>query len=640
MSTKYTVMLAVCLATGLPCTANAVEADANPVETSAVPAGAAADPTGSATVPAEAGAPPAEAAAIGEEATAVQAEVKEPLMEFAPITYTLGGNVGYVMQRQVVGDNRYNSQQLNANANVIADSFIWQPWLAKLNGNLGLNANKISNSGTTSSSSFNNYLTGRGMLSLVPRSNFPFETYVERSDSRQSSSLGPASGDYQATRYGFTQQYHTLSGAASYLVGYDHNLWKGSSMDDKQDVWRFDTSNRITDHQSLRVYGTSNKSERAPSGDRSRFINLVATHNYRADEFLTVDTLASRNSTDYIYTPTSSSSPTNTGSDIKQFSSSTFWRSNEKPLLVTGGVRMYEMGTKDSTTVTPPTSRNVNINLGANYDVTKHTRVNGGANVDQITSNGLRYVTSRENAGASYIPDIINLGDYNYTRSVSGSVGNQNGGPAGNTRQYVLSPGHGVNRNQGLNGGLLTTSLNQSLSFERNSGSPTTSRLIHVGSMGWTIREDQKTTMLRMNLSDSHSQNGSRDYFQLLNMQASISDNVSRNASLGGNLTYQKSRQSTGGSAPYLSTNSSADMNYRHNQAFGVPRLAFISELRIYSSEIRPPQAVTVGVQDSNSWENRFEHYIGMLQTRLSFRIADVNHVRQSLLFFSVNRQF
>jgi hypothetical protein len=86
--------------------------------------------------------------------------------------------------------------------------------------------------------------------------------------------------------------------------------------------------------------------------------------------------------------------------------------------------------------------------------------------------------------------------------------------------------------------------------------------------------------------------------------------------------------------------NTSADLSFYHQRAFGVPRLGFVSELRIYAE--MPVQGLAVGPQqqDSRSWENRLDFPIGRLQLRLSARVSEIRYSNtiQTLLLFSINR--
>jgi hypothetical protein len=109
-----------------------------------------------------------------------------------------------------------------------------------------------------------------------------------------------------------------------------------------------------------------------------------------------------------------------------QLSSSAYWRSTEKPLNVNGGVRLFGLSSDSSTATTSTASqtRGVNANLGANYELSKHTRLNGSGNANVTDSNGAQTVTTNQTVGVSYQPDAIKLGAFDYTRFVASNISN------------------------------------------------------------------------------------------------------------------------------------------------------------------------------------------------------------------------
>lgn len=181
--------------------------------------------------------------------------------------------------------------------------------------------------------------------------------------------------------------------------------------------------------------------------------------------------------------------------------------------------------------------------------------------------------------------------------------------------------------------------LNQAVSFDVDTRNPPTSILTHMGSLSWSLSEDRKTTLVHLSANDSRAMGGTPYFFQLINLQASLNESLGRNVTWGGNLTVQAARQGTATTPALTTTTSSADLSYRHQRAFNVPRLRFTSELRIFGDSLVPVLA-TPDQQETRSWENRFDYSIGRLQLRLSARVAEVNKTKQSLYWFSVNRQF
>ena len=271
-------------------------------------------------------------AAASADATAEPVAKRSFPLQLAPIEFEVGGNIGYSMQHQSIGTSKYTIQSLNANVNAIANTFIWQPWFAKVSGGLGLGFNTSS---TMTGESSGNIVTGNAIFSLLPFSRFPFEARFSRSDSRQNSELGAASPAYQTTRYGLTQRYRPLSSSAQYMVGYDHDSWESTNLDkSKQDTFRAETTQQFT-NQTLRISGDSTRTEQPRTNQSTLVNNLVSQHSYRPDPAFSVESLASLVNVNYRLTQSENSL------GYMQLSSSAYWRSTEKPLSVNGGVRLF-----------------------------------------------------------------------------------------------------------------------------------------------------------------------------------------------------------------------------------------------------------------------------------------------------------
>lgn len=572
------------------------------------------------------------------EATAEPVAKQSFPLQLAPIEFAVGGSIGYDIQHQAIGTGKYTTQLLNANVNAIANTFIWQPWFARVGGSLGLGFNTSS---TMTGESSGNTVTGNAIFSLLPSSRFPFEARFSRGDSRQNSGLGAASPAYQTTSYGLTQRYRPLSGNAQYMVGYDHNLWKSTNLDkSKQDTFRAETTQQFT-NQTLRINGDSTRTEQQRTNQSTLVNNLVSQHTYRPDSAFSVESLASLINMNYRLTQGES------GLGYMQLSSSAYWRSTEKPLNVNGGVRLFELSTDSSNATTSTVSRtlSVNANLGANYELSRHTRLNGSGNINVTDGSGAQTVTTNQAVGITYQPDAIELGAFNYTRFVSSNISN-NTDSFDSARQHLsLSPGHGLSRKVGLGGGTLGMNLNQTVSFDADTRNPSSSAMTHTGSLSWGLAQDRKITMVNLSANDSRAMSGTPYFFQLINLQVSINESLGRNVTWGGNLTMQATRQETATASASTTTTttttttSSADLSYRHQRAFNVPRLRFTSELRIFGDALVPVLA-TPDQQETRSWENRFDYSIGRLQLRLSARVAEVNKIKQLLYWFSANRQF
>lgn len=114
-------------------------------------------------------------------------------------------------------------------------TFIYQPWLAVVSGNVGLTNSWTSQDGPPGSGAFGTdaslheqlrsrqqFLTGSARVDVFPQSRFPFEAHIDRNDSRVGGGLA-SSVDYSTTRFGFSQRYRPVNGIWNVSGGYDHN---------------------------------------------------------------------------------------------------------------------------------------------------------------------------------------------------------------------------------------------------------------------------------------------------------------------------------------------------------------------------------------------------------------------------------
>lgn len=576
------------------------------------------------------------------EKTAVRAEETAPAaptgeypfsLQLAPVQ--LWGNIGYELRRETIDNKKYMLQSLTTKVN--ASTFIWQPWFAQVSGGLGFTT---STSSTADGQGASNFVTGSADLSLLPYSRFPFEAHFDRSDSRLNTGLGAVSSAYQTTRFGLTQRYRNPSGDTQYMASYNRNLWESADFgEDKQDMLRLEMTRRLA-NQTFQINGDITKNDRPRTNESSLLNTLVARHSYTPDPTLSVENLASLTKTNYRLTQGES--------DLRylQLSSFGFWRPTGKPLTVTGSVRLFGLNS-DSSSAPATQTRSASANLGGNYDLTRNTRLNASVNVNMTDNNGVRTVTSDQSAGANYQSDTFDLGAFRYSGFASGSLSNRTDS-TDSGQHLTLQAGHSLNRSTAFGGGTLGLNLNQSASSDfdthtpannTDTHSPVIVRLSHSGSLTWNDTAGQKTTFLRLSASDSRAVSGAQDFFQILNLQASRNESLGRNVSWAGNLTIQAARQGTGATPATTVTTSSADLSYRHQRAFGVPRLRFVSELRIYG-DAPLPMLASPQEQETRSWENRLDYSIGRLDLRLSARISEVNKKQSSLLMFTLNRQF
>ena len=534
-----------------------------------------------------------------------------------------------------------------AKVRVGADGYIWQPWVAQLSGNLIFNvANRNTSStgldATSNSTGFdqkNNSVQGDVRLSVLPKSRFPFEAFFERSDSRQSGNLGRAD-NYAFQRFGFSQTYQALQGDR-YWASFDRNTQTSDTTGEyRQENLKMELSKQLDKQQSLNVSGNRSVNTREDNGERAMLNLLTARHSFAPDPTFSVESQANITQSDYLLAQGKNQAR------FMQLNSNAFWRPEDRPLTVTGGIRMFGL-TSNSGGDLSTSMRSGNANMGAYYELDKRIRLNGSFNANLSEGGGNRVMTSNQTVGASYQADIVPVYKYNYSKTASVSASNRSGCETAG-QQLVLQLSHSLSRNFDMeNLGNLGLNVTQSGNVINDTASTAPQTLSHSGSLNWSLPQGQ--TYLRLSANDTRSIGGIQEsVFQMLNFQLSSNQPLSNKSSLNGNLTMQSTRQIVGtnsisgsipgGSGDFVTT-SSADLNYNHQRAFGIPRLRFVSVIRLNGNAFLP---ILSGPQDmeQKSWENRLDYSIGRTQLTLSERMSVSNGMNNTSIWFTLKRQF
>ena len=561
---------------------------------------------------------------------------------------------------------------LTATLNARTNTFIWQPWFAQVNGSLGLSLSRDNSDGNEASSKSQSvFVTGGGQLSLVPLSKYPFEAHFQRNDSRVSSDLALANGN-ASQRYGFVQRYFRPEGEST--LSWDRDTQ--TSVDagtDRQDSLQLRIAHRLEKHR-LQLAGDRSTNTHELTDEHVVQNNLSLQHSYTPDPSVSVESLANASRSDYRL------QQGDNDSRLLQLSSNAFWRPTDRAMTVNGGVRVFALDTNRTgllvnNNATGARVINTNANVGVNYEFNRFTRINAGANVNLADNNGVKSTNTNQTLGATYQPDAIELGSFRYSWSTSGSASNQTGGEQDGGIQLTLQLSHGLSRSVRLSGGS-TVAVDGSQSLSVSSGSSSagseaesTKHLTHNGSISWDLSQQSGAALLRLNASDTRALDGNKEFFQLINFQASSNLPTSLYSSWSGNLTAQAVRQgkntlsgnanpfntqtNTGTDGGFL-TSSSGSISYQNQRLFGVRRLHFLSDLRLNGQSLLPIFS-SAKERETAAWENRFDYSIGRTVLRLNVMISrsgalqssadpaagvqNVTKVNKSIMF-SVTRSF
>lgn len=544
--------------------------------------------------------------------------------------------------------------------NLNASSFVFQPWFAQVSGDLGFARSSAGGGEGGSAKSFG--LTGGGSVSLFPASRFPFSARYSASDSRASGEITGA--DYRSTQLGLRQSYRA-SDETQYTVSFERSELTGATVGrDVLDVFGVSASGR-REVQSFDLDGHWSGNAGGANGTQSNIARLNARHSFVPASNLNVETLASYNRQEFEQaTPTLRSALSNRFVQLASFAR---WRPEEDeplydekhPMLLVGGLRLTAIGTEQDAGSTENLS--ASGSLGLTYNINPLTRLSANASLTQAsTTGGAGGMSSSQNANISYTPLPIQLRDYTYNWNLSGGGSNSGGSGQGQQTLSALAS-HQVSRILPLaESSQIAFSVGQgagaNLTSSRTAANPSAGSsgftLTHNAQANWSLFGETGTqAYVSLSGSDARSFGTVRNEFQLVNLQATRQAPLSALSFWTANLTVQGSRQRTESGTGAATASTPAGFNvttfgnvtYQHRRVFGVPRLRLFAsyvanqaqqQSRAQGDLNAPRQAVTDAV------EARLEYQIGKVDTRLTFRSANVEGKRNTLLFLRVTRQF
>jgi len=557
----------------------------------------------------------------------------------------IGGTLQYSLRREDTGDQQRSQTGLTATLRARTRTYIWQPWFANIEGDVAFTSstdsanaasNSIDNQISGNNSSRNILVTGGARLSVLPRSQFPFEAYFQQSDSRVSSDLAIANS-YAGQRFGFLQTYARPQGDAT--LSWDRtSQTSAESGRDQQDSLQLKMSQRLEKH-NLTFHFDRTSNSRSVSSENITQTNLLAQDSYRPNDDLSVESQANISNGTYRLLQG------DTTTRVLQLNSTAFWQPDDRPFTVNGGVRVFSLavdgsGRGNGDDGFQARNQNLNGNVGISYELNQFTRLNANGNVNVTDANGQKSTTTNQSAGVTYQPESIQLGNFRYNWGTSANVSNETGGEE-SQRQLNLQFTHSLNRSINLEGGsTISMDVNQGLSASagRRADGASTKRVSHGASITWNTSQESSSSLLRLSMSDSRALDGDRDFFQLINFQASSNLPTSNYSSWSGNLTVQAVRQSNGLNAGTSSlpgsqipepdkgfiTTSSGSISYQNQRMFGIRRLRFNSDIRLNGEFVLPLFGDSQD-QETAAWENQFSYFIGRTQLRLNLLIASTS---------------
>ncbi|HEX5804027.1 MAG TPA: hypothetical protein VFY24_13460, partial [Azospira sp.] len=471
----------------------------------------------------------------------------------APVRW--GGSFGLQTSRQRQADGA-GSSALQGLFNLRASSYIYQPWLAQISGNLGItsgrstatSASTDSGSATADQRTAQSSLTGGGVLSLFPMSRFPFVATFDRSDSQSSGAF--VSSAYTNTRLGLRQSYRTDSGAQNATVGYDRSVVESTNGSENTVNALYGNYSHAFTNQTTQMNGRISQSESGASGESSRLINYYARHTYRFDENLNVETSTTLN--DNLLNYRSGNTLSASRGRYVQLNSSASWRPESEyedeisPLSVTGGFNMYTATTDFNGQASQ--SRTMSANVAANYAYSQNLTLLGSGLVTRVANaDGQAQMLTNVGGAASYAGTPLTFGNFSYNWNVGGSMNRQGGGTLGANRLWTTQGSHSLSRDYPLSETqAVNLSLTQNLSHSNDQRIGAATTLNHSAGATWRVfGAAQSYGSVGLSFSDNVTSGTNEGHYRFINLQINGNGQLSAQSSISANLSLQWSMQET-----------------------------------------------------------------------------------------------
>lgn len=558
----------------------------------------------------------------------------------------LSGGVGYSYRS--LSDNAAHedrSHQFLANLNV--SNYFWEPWLAtsRLSLNFASDSSK-SVDGASAVTTDAKLVTGDWALSLIPDSKTPFTLQYQRSDSRiDRTGTGQipitfVGEDYSSSYFGLRQSYITGNGGR-YQARIDLRSWdsqQSGGYDDRLIGAEADLR-MPKNHFIARASYQTNEHSLVERTNKNTILDL--SNYYYPVRGLRLDSRASLYDTDRSFLDPSSSDTRLTTTSIAQASSFLFWRPENSPLSVSGGVRVLTLDGAQGG-VAANDQMQTAINAGAFYFYNNNLRFDASLSSTFRKTADLQEGFHRQHIATMYQTDWYEIRGFMYQAYANGGFDSV----AEPDESYVDirgMAGHNLSTTWWL--GELTSptsvrfSFNEALRYQ-DSGADAAGGAGQYFDNSATISFNQRVwggdTLALLTLSDSRELGGD-EVQQMAHLQLSRGQDLGRRSSVTGDVTLQyvgsEFDNGLGGVTESDVTTSTARVSFSHSQLLGVPRMGFVSDFMV-------SRISTEGAIDREDWDNRVTYSIGKLDTSVSYRLTQTDIRNYDLVYFRVMRRF
>jgi hypothetical protein len=554
--------------------------------------------------------------------------------------------------RTTRNEDGFASDQHLATWRASASTFVWQPYILMLDGNLGLTRTRNADAANTNDGTI---VTGALIANAFARSTFPFRIYFENRDSRVDGDIFDS--DYTTRNWGFLQQLASRRNGGRIALEYRASDTDEVTVNGRTDVRKFGselwqlTGNRALGRNDFRLVTSLRKVNRdVPAQTRDRTL-VSLRHQFRGSlRFNIDDTLFYSDERLNLH-----------GSEqlrrFLQFNGFSNWRpSTEKPLVVIG--RLVAQGVEAGNGTTR-SSHNYLMSGTATYQLSQQLTFAASAG---FSGSGGDTAESRtgtfQRLRGTYRGPSVPLGRMSYNWGGTLDLGNRSdtGGTENSVQAVGASFNHGLSRASMLSPGRqLQFSLTQTIATLADTLDRREQSLVHSAYVTYSQQRGRASGYLRFSVSDRRLYGDRSDEFQLVSLQASTRMQLKRTRSLNGGFSLQYSNSEmpmmfNGDPTAMVfmdrdSFTYSVNLSYVDRELFNVRNLNFLSELRYLSAQFREDDPFEQDElfdpnRSDKSWRNELTYRIGLLELRLLGEVRDINGRWNSQAFFSIRRYY
>lgn len=321
-------------------------------------------------------------------------------------------------------------------AEVMANSYILQPYIASLAGDLGVVSNKSGSVLTSISpgainsihdtSTRNNRLFGKGKLSVYQQSRFPFMlSFESSSDKSVEAQFTPDTVVRKSLR--LDQSYRALNSPSSYQGNYRRETVDNISATSFQSSWQGNYATRNTEH---RIAATTRLREKLINVNKSNGSSFnTSTNDFTlSDAYLPTDSLWSFNSFGNLNLFTDASNNNSTRYLLANTNIGWQPEAEDVPLFVNGSAFLVDQ--LQTTPTSGYRSRTLGATVVANYLFSDILRGNASGNATMESNGGNRRMMTNQVGTVTYAPAGVRLWkDSTYGWGTHGSIFTGTGDP-------------------------------------------------------------------------------------------------------------------------------------------------------------------------------------------------------------------